>query len=77
MAPPSSPVGAAATRVATAPVATALCVFDPNEQVTFANSAKVALEAMGKKHLFLGKTGAGARMKLVVNMIMGSSKCMV
>ncbi len=35
------------------------------------------MEAMGKKHLFLGKTGAGARMKLVVNMIMGSSKCMV
>ena len=33
---------------------------------------KEALEAMGKKHLFLGKTGAGARMKLVVNMVMGS-----
>ena len=32
---------------------------------------------MGKKHMFLGKTGAGARMKLVVNMIMGSSKCRV
>ena len=38
---------------------------------------KEALEAMGKKHMFLGKTGAGARMKLVVNMIMGSSKCRV
>ena len=29
------------------------------------------LEVMGKKHLYLGKVGAGAKMKLVVNMIMG------
>ena len=29
------------------------------------------LERMGKKVLFLGEAGAGARMKLVVNMIMG------
>ncbi|MGB1597138.1 MAG: NAD(P)-dependent oxidoreductase [Promethearchaeia archaeon] len=36
------------------------------------HECKAALEAMGKKHLFLGKTGAGARMKLVVNMVMGS-----
>ena len=35
------------------------------------HECKAALEAMGKKHLFLGKTGAGARMKLVVNMVMG------
>jgi glyoxylate/succinic semialdehyde reductase len=27
---------------------------------------------MGKKSLFLGEVGAGARMKLVVNMVMGS-----
>lgn len=31
-----------------------------------------ALDVMGKKSLFLGETGAGARMKLVVNMVMGS-----
>lgn len=30
-----------------------------------------ALEKMGKKVVFLGETGNGARMKLVVNMIMG------
>eukprot|EP00183_Erythrolobus_madagascarensis_P002111 CAMPEP_0185854294 /NCGR_PEP_ID=MMETSP1354-20130828/21905_1 /TAXON_ID=708628 /ORGANISM="Erythrolobus madagascarensis, Strain CCMP3276" /LENGTH=319 /DNA_ID=CAMNT_0028556019 /DNA_START=330 /DNA_END=1289 /DNA_ORIENTATION=- len=30
------------------------------------------LQAMGKKSVFLGKIGAGARMKLAVNMIMGS-----
>jgi len=36
------------------------------------SECKDTLEAMGKKHLFLGKTGAGARMKLVVNMVMGS-----
>mmetsp|Transcript_23594 Transcript_23594/g.76744 ORF Transcript_23594/g.76744 Transcript_23594/m.76744 type:complete len:290 (-) Transcript_23594:120-989(-) len=31
-----------------------------------------ALDVMGKKSLFLGEVGAGARMKLVVNMVMGS-----
>ncbi|CAN1316046.1 Glyoxylate/succinic semialdehyde reductase 1 [Linum perenne] len=31
-----------------------------------------ALNAMGKKSFFLGQVGNGARMKLVVNMIMGS-----
>jgi len=31
-----------------------------------------AFQAMGKRHMYLGATGAGARMKLVVNMIMGS-----
>lgn len=31
-----------------------------------------ALDVMGKKHIFLGQAGQGARMKLVVNMIMGS-----
>ncbi len=30
-----------------------------------------AFERMGKKHLFLGETGKGAEMKLVVNMVMG------
>ncbi len=30
-----------------------------------------AFEAMGKKHLFLGEVGNGARMKLVVNLILG------
>lgn len=31
-----------------------------------------AFAAMGKRSLFLGDVGAGARMKLVVNMVMGS-----
>jgi glyoxylate/succinic semialdehyde reductase len=31
-----------------------------------------ALEVMGKMSLFLGETGNGAKMKLVVNMVMGS-----
>jgi len=31
-----------------------------------------AFQVMGKKHLFLGEVGAGAKMKLVVNMVMGS-----
>ncbi|MBI1388762.1 MAG: NAD-binding protein [bacterium] len=30
-----------------------------------------AFDAMGKKHLFLGEVGQGARMKLVINMILG------
>jgi len=30
------------------------------------------LEVMGKKHLLLGEVGAGAKMKLVVNMVMSS-----
>jgi glyoxylate/succinic semialdehyde reductase len=30
------------------------------------------LETMGKAHFFLGEVGQGAKMKLVVNMIMGS-----
>lgn len=34
-------------------------------------AALPALEAMGKLHLFLGETGQAARLKLVVNMIMG------
>mmetsp|Transcript_15109 Transcript_15109/g.37833 ORF Transcript_15109/g.37833 Transcript_15109/m.37833 type:complete len:288 (-) Transcript_15109:120-983(-) len=33
---------------------------------------EAAFAAMGKKSLYLGETGAGARMKLVVNMVMGS-----
>ena len=31
-----------------------------------------AFDIMGKKSLYLGPVGGGARMKLVVNMIMGS-----
>lgn len=34
-----------------------------------------ALDLMGKAHFFLGAVGAGARMKLVVNMVMGSMMC--
>ena len=34
-----------------------------------------AFDIMGKAHYFLGDVGAGARMKLVVNMIMGSMMC--
>jgi 2-hydroxy-3-oxopropionate reductase len=38
---------------------------------TLYDDAMPALEKMGKKILFLGETGKGAEMKLVVNMIMG------
>ena len=31
-----------------------------------------AFEKMGKKSFYLGAVGAGAEMKLVVNMVMGS-----
>jgi hypothetical protein len=36
------------------------------------HDAKAAFGVMGKKSLYLGAVGAGARMKLVVNMVMGS-----
>lgn len=36
------------------------------------NDAVPAFDVMGKKSFFLGDVGQGARMKLVVNMIMGS-----
>lgn len=36
------------------------------------NDALPAFSKMGKRSLYLGPTGAGARMKLVVNMVMGS-----
>jgi len=36
------------------------------------DEAAPALDCMGKKSYFLGDVGAGARMKLVVNMVMGS-----
>lgn len=36
------------------------------------DTATEALQAMGKKNLFLGEVGAGAKMKLVVNMVMGT-----
>ncbi len=38
---------------------------------TLYDDAATALEAMGKLRVFLGEVGQGARMKLVVNMIMG------
>jgi 3-hydroxyisobutyrate dehydrogenase-like beta-hydroxyacid dehydrogenase len=41
-------------------------------QGLFDEQVSGALSKMGKKILFLGDVGAGARMKLVVNMIMGS-----
>ena len=34
--------------------------------------AKGPLEVMGKAHFFLGEVGAGAKMKLIVNSVMGS-----
>jgi 3-hydroxyisobutyrate dehydrogenase/2-hydroxy-3-oxopropionate reductase len=36
------------------------------------DDAQPAFEKLGKKNLYLGELGQGARMKLVVNMIMGS-----
>jgi 3-hydroxyisobutyrate dehydrogenase-like beta-hydroxyacid dehydrogenase len=36
---------------------------------------KEAFDIMGKESFYLGNVGAGARMKLVVNMIMGSMLC--
>lgn len=36
------------------------------------DDAMPAFEIMGKRSMFLGGVGAGARMKLVVNMVMGS-----
>jgi len=36
------------------------------------NDAAPAFSLMGKRSLFLGPVGSGARMKLVVNMVMGS-----
>lgn len=38
---------------------------------TLYDEAGPALDAMGKLRVFLGETGAAARMKLVVNMVMG------
>jgi len=38
---------------------------------TLYDDAAPALDIMGKKRLFLGEVGAGARIKLTVNMIMG------
>jgi len=35
------------------------------------DEAAPALDIMGKKRLFLGEVGAGARMKIIVNLIMG------
>jgi 3-hydroxyisobutyrate dehydrogenase-like beta-hydroxyacid dehydrogenase len=41
------------------------------------DQAHPALEAMGKKILYLGEVGQGARMKLVVNMVMGGMMTML
>ena len=40
------------------------------------DQSRTALDAMGKKVLFLGEVGQGARMKLVVNMVMGGMMTM-
>jgi 3-hydroxyisobutyrate dehydrogenase-like beta-hydroxyacid dehydrogenase len=34
-----------------------------------------AFDVMGKAHYLFGAVGAGARMKLIVNMVMGSMMC--
>lgn len=47
-----------------------LIILAAGERPLF-DAALPALEKMGKKILFLGETGNGARMKLVVNMVMG------
>jgi 3-hydroxyisobutyrate dehydrogenase-like beta-hydroxyacid dehydrogenase len=39
------------------------------------DDCKPAFDVMGKEAVFLGDVGAGARMKLTVNMIMGSMMC--
>lgn len=39
------------------------------------DEAQPAFDVMGKKTFFLGEVGGGARMKLVVNMIMGINIC--
>lgn len=41
------------------------------------DQAHPALEAMGKKIVYLGEVGQGARMKLVVNMVMGGMMTML
>lgn len=48
-----------------------LIILAAGEQGLY-DEAKDAFEVMGKKHLFLGEVGQGARMKLVVNMVMGA-----
>lgn len=45
-----------------------LCAGDK----TLFEDAKPAFDIMGKKSFYLGETGHGARMKLVINMIMGT-----
>jgi len=47
-----------------------LVILAAGDETLYADAA-AALEAMGKKRVFLGDVGQGARMKLVVNMIMG------
>jgi 3-hydroxyisobutyrate dehydrogenase-like beta-hydroxyacid dehydrogenase len=39
------------------------------------DECKPAFDVMGKEAIFLGDVGAGARMKLAVNMIMGTMMC--
>ena len=48
-----------------------LIILAAGDESLFAD-ATPALSKMGKRWMHLGATGAGARMKLVVNMIMGS-----
>lgn len=48
-----------------------LIILAAGDEALF-KECEAAFSAMGKRSLFLGAVGAGARMKLVVNMVMGS-----
>ena len=41
----------------------------------FTPQVSAELEAMGKASFYYGEAGAGTKMKLVVNMIMGTMMC--
>lgn len=43
------------------------------DRILYDTISNTTLQAMGKKSLFLGGTGTGTRMKLVVNQIMGAA----
>lgn len=55
------------------PAATGTLVILAAGDEALAKEAQACFDLMGKKTLFLGKVGQGARMKLVINMIMGIS----
>ena len=48
-----------------------LIILAAGDEALF-SECQVAFDIMGKKSLFLGPVGQGARMKLVVNMVMGA-----